>query len=47
MRRNSSWGRAPMAFAPRRNAYDGKQRPVTASIAHWYDTIGVGRSSSG
>ena len=33
-----------MACARRRNAYDGKQRDDTASIAHWYDSTGQGRS---
>jgi hypothetical protein len=32
--RYSSWASEPMACARRRNAYDGKQRDDTASIAH-------------
>ncbi|SHT19428.1 Uncharacterised protein [Mycobacteroides abscessus subsp. abscessus] len=36
----------PSARAPRRNAYEGKQRSVTASMAHWYDTIGTGAAGS-
>ena len=31
---NSSCASAPTALAPRRSAYDGKQRSATASMAH-------------
>ena len=44
--RNSICASDPTAFAPRRIAYDGKHRPATASIAHWYDRIGHGRLTS-
>ena len=40
-------GHRPEGLRPRRSAYDGKQRDEMASMAHWYDSSGQGRSGSG